>query len=208
MTKLIFNKYSKAVMVLLICCGVSACSSFLGPVKEKTKQTYQLDLSKDLNVSRVKQSSAILLVTAPNATAGYTDSRMAYTEQRYQLKYFTHNRWVAPPAKMLLPLVVATLSETHKFRSVVAAPFTGNTQYRLDLDLYQLRQNFVEKPSRVEFSASAQLINSKNNTIIASKQFIINELAPEDNPYGGVVASNTAVTIFLEDLSRFVLANT
>lgn len=187
----------KLFLATLIC--LTACS----PVKTKPVNTYQLE-----NLGQVSTKSntinKTLMVGFPVASAGFKNSKMLYTKKPFLLQSYAQNEWVAPPAKMLLPLMLETLRNTHRFKAVVAAPFVGEADYRLDTQLLELQQDFLQQPSQVRLVIAAQLVNTDTDKVIASERFAAFEPAPTDNAYGGVLAANRATEKVLAKLATFV----
>jgi cholesterol transport system auxiliary component len=105
----------------------------------------------------------------------------------------------------LQPLVVQTLQNTHHFRTVSSTVGVGQFDYMLTSQLVKFQQDFVNGRSVFRLTLQVQLIRSATNAIIASKEFVIVEPAPENNPYGGVVAANRAADRMLRELARFCL---
>lgn len=191
--------------VLLLALMLSGCS-MLKPVVESEKSTYMIQPSK-VNVVKARQSAKTLLVSRPRAAAGFDTDKMAYVLKPYEVAYFTKNRWADEPSHMLQPLIIQALQNTHHFHGVVTAPFTGNSNLRLDTQLVYLAQNFMSKPSYIECKLRVQLIDSDSEDLIAAKQFSYEEQAPTPTPYGGVIATNRVAEKFLQDLARFVVEN-
>lgn len=175
------------------------------PVNIPTTTTYQLTaLVPPSAYAPAKQRNQSILVSLPLATAGYDTEKMAYILHPYELAYFSENAWVDQPGRMLQPLIVQSLQNTHRFSSVTEAPFSGFTDLRLDTTLLNLHQNFLTKPSQVELVVDVRLVQTASQRIVAGKRFSITTIAPQNTPYGGVQAANQAVGIFLQQLTQFL----
>lgn len=199
-------KMGKNFIVSLAAVLVLAGCVNLKPLKTPEISTYVLDAAAA--PPSAAPTSLTLLVTLPKAGTGLKDNRMAYVQQAHTLKYFSRNRWLDTPSNMLLPLMVQTLQDSKRFQAVVAAPYAGNADIRLDTDLLMLQQQFFTVPSIVEFVVRARLVNLHNQRILATKVFTLKQAAPADNPYGGVLAANKAVSQFLLHLSQFCVKHT
>ena len=170
--------------------------------------TNQYQISGYSNKQLVSHPSPnTLLVTSPEAVAGYQTEAMLYVKKPYQLETFTKNAWVDPPASMLYPLLVQSIQRTGYFRAVSSSPYTQGADYRLDTQLLNLEQNFLKKPSSLELSLKLVLTRVSDNKIIASR--IINQNLPclMDTPYGGVLAANKASLLSTEAVARFVVSS-
>jgi cholesterol transport system auxiliary component len=148
-----------------------------------------------------------LLLTAPEAVAGFETEQMLYMKKPYQIAPFAKNAWVSPPADMLFALLTQSIQSTGYFHAVVTSPYNLGADYRLDTQLLMLKQNFLKKPSVLEFAAKSVLTRIKDNQVLASQVVHIDVPAVNDTPYGGVIAANEAVRQFTARTARFVLIN-
>ncbi|MBY0577536.1 MAG: PqiC family protein [Burkholderiales bacterium] len=142
-----------------------------------------------------------LSVGQPGALPGYDTSRMAYVVKPHQIEYFSKNQWVDSPGKMLLPILVRTLSQ--RFRAVVKSPARGDM--RLDSEIVMLRQEFSESASRVHLVVRAQILDRRG--VMTTREFDIFENCPQNDPYGGVLAANRAVARLAVEISDFCAAS-
>ena len=182
---------------------LTACSLFQ-PVKVEPMSTYILKNVTQSSVSE-KRTNQTLLVAAPTSAPGYDNANMAYVDKTYQLKYFTKNRWVDYPARMLKPLIVQALENTHHFQAVVMLPYPGETDLRLDTTLLSLYQDFTKQPTQERLVVRVQLINLKTREAIATREFDLHCNAPQATPYGGVVAANHLTGQLLHQIAAFVV---
>jgi cholesterol transport system auxiliary component len=148
-----------------------------------------------------------ILVANMVAQPGYDTSQMVYVDRPYQIKTFSRNSWIAPPQQLLTSLLAQNLRNSCYFRTVVTSPFAGITQFRLESRLLKLQQEFLCCPSQVKLVLQVILIDNDANRAIADKTFIATCLAPNDNPYGGVIAANRATQQILNQVTNFVIAN-
>lgn len=194
----------RKLFIIIIAVLLAGC---FGPVKMKPQKTYLLE-TVNPNTIHAKQIPVTLLVTMPVAEAGYDSSQMAYIKKPYRIQYYTQHQWVDSPGKMLLPLMVQSLTQTRHFKNVVAPPYTGALNLRLDTRVVELVQDFTQKPSLVHLKVRAQLVDTYTQKVIASRLFVVTKPAPSENAYGQVQAANQAVSDFLGQLSRFAVAKT
>lgn len=138
-----------------------------------------------------------LVVGRPSVLPGYDTPRMAYVTRPHQIDYFSRNQWVDSPAKMLHPILVEALSR--RFKNVVNAPSPGDMQ--LDTEIVLLRQEFSGNSSRIHFVLRALI--HRGGQAAETREFEIFEACPENNPYGGVVAANQAVSALMHELSDY-----
>jgi cholesterol transport system auxiliary component len=104
---------------------------------------------------------------------------------------------------MLAPLLAQALEQSGGFRAVVQSPSLATAQLRLDTELVRLQQDFSARPSRVQLTLRAQLIDTDTRRVLAAAEFDESEAAPTDDPYGGVIAANRALARLLERVAAF-----
>lgn len=191
---------SKPLALSLLAAALSACS----PVKMPVTNQYQISSYSAKQLAR-HPSHNTLLVTIPEAVAGYQTEAMLYVKKPYQLDSFAKNAWVDPPANMLYPLLTQSIQRTGYFRAVSSSPYTQGADYRLDTQVLHLEQNFLRKPSTLELSLKVVLTRVSDNKIIASRIINQSQPCPMDNPYGGVIAANKASLLSTAEVARFVV---
>lgn len=181
---------------------LSACAGFK-PIERPVITQYTINETPK-GIGHKTKSNLVLLVNTTQASPAYNTDQMVYVPSPYKLNYFAQNRWAETPAQMLHPLIVKTLQNTHHFRAIISPPDSGNYNLALNTQLLQLQQDFIQKPSQIHLVLRAQL-TSADNTVVATKEFSVTITAPQDNPYGGVVAANQATAKMLADLRAFCL---
>jgi cholesterol transport system auxiliary component len=184
-----------AVVLLAACAAVQ-------PPEADHASTYVLKAMPAAGAPRPKRD-LVLEVSVPRARPGFDTPLMVYTQRTNALEYFAKNRWADTPARMLAPLLVQALDHSGGFRAVVQAPSLAAAELRLDTELVRLQQDFSARPSRVQFTVRAQLIDVVARRVLASAEFDETEVAPSDDPYGGVIAANRALGRLLERLAEF-----
>jgi cholesterol transport system auxiliary component len=158
-------------------------------------------------VSSPAADAPLLLVTEPRANGAIDTVQMAYLQQAYGIRYFTHSRWVDTPARMLAPLIAAALQGTDRLQAVYRTPGSIAADLRLDMDLIRFYQDFTRHPSGIHITVRAWLIDLQRHRPLATRQFDFTVAADTEDAYGGVVAANTAVPRLLEALAGFCLEN-
>ena len=146
-----------------------------------------------------------LLVTQPRANAMYSNPRMIYSPDYYQIQYFTQNRWADTPPRMLHPLLIKALQNTGYFQAIINTPSTTHYDWILNTQLLSFQQEFLTRPSQFRIAIRAQLIDAHANRIIATKDFMVVQPAPIDNPHGGAIAANKATCKILWRINNFCL---
>jgi cholesterol transport system auxiliary component len=180
---------------------LAACAA-LQPPEADHASTYVLEALPAAGAPRSTRD-LVLEVAAPRARPGFDTPQMAYTQRANALEYFARNRWADAPARMLAPLLAQALDQSGGFRAVVQPPSLATANLRLETELVRLQQEFSARPSRVRFTLRAQLIDVDARRVLASAEFDETEVAPSDDPYGGVLAANRALGRLLERLAAF-----
>jgi cholesterol transport system auxiliary component len=195
---------NKLSFILLFCiqCLLTACS----PIKTPVSNEYKLEAftSRRLTTHAAHQS---ILVTMPDAVAGYQTEEMLYIKKPFELSSFANNAWVDPPADMLFPLILQSLQHSGYFYAIVSTPHGEQTDYRLDTQLIALQQNFLKKPSVVDLVVKVVLTQVNDNRVVASKLISQHTCSPAESPYGGVIAANRATENFTAEVTDFVVSH-
>jgi cholesterol transport system auxiliary component len=189
---------SVALMVLSL---VAGC----GPVAMPAVSMYMITNPKPVSLSNNTKTAKTLLVSNIVAEPGYQSAAMIYSQTPYKLQSFSRNKWGAPPAQMILPLLVNTMRGANYFKAVVSPPFAGSTTYRLDVRLLKLQQEFSLSQSAVRLEVQATLMSNISGRLVASRQFRVVVPAFGRDPYSGVVAANKAVALIDKEVKDFVL---
>jgi cholesterol transport system auxiliary component len=105
---------------------------------------------------------------------------------------------------MLQQIMVENLEKSRLWSAVLQAPGSVPAQYRLDCDNLVLEQQFYSRPSRVRLALRAQLIETKSQSVLATRYFELFEPAPSDDPYGGVQAANHASAKLISELAEWL----
>ena len=191
-----------AVAALL---ALGACGA-LSPSATPRSLFYTLD--RPQHAAPPSASAALeaptLIVSPTHAAAGFDSARIIYVREAHRLDYYAHSEWVDPPARMLMPLLVAAAQASGVFRAVVLTPSAAAGDLRLDSEIMRLQHDFQSRPSRVHFSLRLYLVESKTRRVLAWREFDASVVATSEDAYGGVVAANQAVQAVLAQASVFL----
>ncbi|MBA2652428.1 MAG: membrane integrity-associated transporter subunit PqiC [Tatlockia sp.] len=192
-------------IVILVLVGFSLFFAACSPVKTLVSNQYKLDSfsNRQLGHASAKQS---ILITQPEAAAGYQGSEMLYVKKPFELSSFANNAWVDQPANMLLPVIVQSLQASGYFFAVTSSANSEHTDYRLDTQLIELEQNFLKKPSQIDMVVKVVLTHVSDNRVVASRLFGVHISCPMDTPYGGVIAANRATNVLTARISEFAVS--
>ncbi len=196
-------QHTKLAILCFIFLSIAGCFS---PIHLPQKNSYTLNPGP-FNVQQSHHSSKTLLVMNTESNDELDTKKIAYVNRPYQLAYFTKNNWITTPADQLNALITNTLQQSNYFKAVVATPFVGVTDLKLNTYLYKLQQNFLFNPSREQIVLAAQLVNASSGKLVAARTFSYEIPTNNNNPFGGVVAANKAVRQMLQQLVVFVIRN-
>lgn len=194
----------RAFLTLMCAMLLTGCGGLQAPKVEKP-HLYMLDARALAGEAKIKRDK-VLAVSMPRARPGFDTPRMVYLRQPHELEYFVVNRWADTPARMLWPLLVQALEQTRSFRAVVQSPGAIQAHIRLDTELIRLQQNFETKPSKVQLTLRAQLIDVNDQRVLAVKLFDETEDAASDDAHGGSIAANRVLQRVLDQLSDFCIS--
>ena len=199
-------------IIVLVCAGGSlfGCSSLL-PKPVAAPTLYALEtlrvpaatLASGATALAASSKLATLVVNTPRADAGFDSQHIMYVREQYKLEYFAHSEWVDTPARMLAPLMVLTIANGGVFKAVVPASIAATGELTLDTEIVRLQQDFSAQPSRVVFTLRAYLVDTQTRKTIAWRELETVVASTSDDPVGGVVATNRAVQIALQQIADF-----
>ncbi|MDP1574290.1 MAG: ABC-type transport auxiliary lipoprotein family protein [Coxiellaceae bacterium] len=192
------------LLVVFLTLLLSGCGLKPLPVKPSMQYTFTT-WPKTSAFPEKAATNKTLLVSMPIAAPGYQSSKMIYVTVPYELKAFADHRWVAPPADLLLPLLSNRLRTVGYFKAVVTAPFAGSTNYQLNTELLTLQQEFMRPESSVRMAVEVTLVRTDTGAVVANRVFEVTVPANSNDPYGGVLAANTATHRLLDKIALFVV---
>lgn len=176
------------------------------PVKLPQVSYYQISSQSKSRVGVAKRvkTNKVLLVNDVVASPGFDTAKMQYVNIPYKLKSFAKHRWVAPPATMLLPILVSSLDQLNYFSAVVSTPYVGFADFVLTARLLTLQQEFLSPTSAERMVVSVTIVNSRTHRVVGSRVFQAVSQAPQNDPYSGVLAANKDASIISRGVARFV----
>ncbi len=154
-------------------------------------------------VASTSRRDFVLAVSAPRAAPGSDTAAMAYVRTAHALDHYATHRWADAPARMLNPLLTRTLEDTGAFRAVVPAGSGLQADLRLDIEIVRLHQSFLTRPSCVELTLRAQLVDLAGRRVLATRYVEVAQEAATEDARGGVAAANAAVARALAQVAAF-----
>lgn len=152
-----------------------------------------------------RNSGLTLLVSPPQAQAGFDTRRIAYTRTPLTIEYYTRSEWADTPARMLGPLMVRALDSSGAFGAVIAGPAPVPVDLRLDVELIRLQQAFTAEGSQAQLELRAKLFDVRAGRVLATRLFSEAAPAPSADALGGARAASAASGAALEALTAFVV---
>ena len=196
-------KHGIAVACLLM---MSGCS-FLSPVKTGPDSGYVIN-TMPCNVHKSHWRSAVLLVLSPETNPVYNTKRIAFTIKPYQISYYSTSRWIEAPADMLTPLLMQTMQQTNRYKTVVSPPFTGAYNYALRTQIKTLLVDYTCGTPVLRLALQEQIIGANSGRVIASRSFSTAVPLRQKSPYGAVVAANRATAKLLGEIAAWSVKHT
>jgi cholesterol transport system auxiliary component len=201
------NSQTSACNILIFALALFCSACALGPVETSAPRTYFLkpEISWENPYGYGDRvGTYVLLITQPRAQTGFDSARMAYLLRPYEVNYYAFNQWADTPARLLHRIMVENLDKTGLWSAVLQSPASVPAQYRLDCDNLVLEQQFFSSPSRIRLALRAQLIETKSQSVIATRYFELFEAAPSEDAYGGVLAANHAAGKLLTEIAEWL----
>lgn len=192
----------------LVLLSLSACTPMLTSGEKQDVRIYLLEGQPSLALAKPKLNPDGPTITLDSTASapGFAGSQMIYIEEAHRLDAFAYHRWADSPASMLQSLLVQTLESSGLFSRVFSGTAGVRSDLRLRSEVLRLQQSFLDENSVVELAVRFTLIDAgRRGPKPVSRVILVSEPAPEDSPYGGVVAANLAVNRLLDELQVFLV---
>ncbi len=190
------------IIVSLLVITLLGCS----PVSQLPLSTYTIEPKVVAYAAgRHQVTSKTLLLNTMLASPGYDTAKMLYVNIPFKLKAYANNAWAAPPASMLESLLINSFRQMHYFSAVMTSPFSGRSNYVVSAKLLTLQQEFLHPVSEERMVVAVNVISTKDNSVVGERVFQSIVPAPENNPYGGVLAANKAAQSIASQVARYVV---
>jgi cholesterol transport system auxiliary component len=120
-----------------------------------------------------------LVISPVRAASGFDSQRIIYVREPHKLEYFARSEWIDTPARMLGPLLVASITHTGAFKAVVMTPGSASGELRLTPSVRLLSPN----PTQPCAVRCARIWWSRK--VLAWREFDGEAAATRDDPYAG-----------------------
>lgn len=189
-----------AIVVASLLLSAAGCSLWQ-PAAVDEPALHVLDAKPAL--TSVTRRDQVLAVSPLRAAAGFDSTAMVYVQSPYVVGHYATHRWADAPARMLGPLLLRALDDGGGFRAVVQSSSGLPAELRLDTELMLMRHSFLVRPSRIELTLRAQLVDVQSRGVLATRYVEVSQDAPSDDAPGGVTAANAAVARALALVAAF-----
>lgn len=193
----------KKIFVLLPVFFVLAACSLLKPVELPQVQKYVFSVGPQTNLSNNKHK--VLAINIINNSSIFNTEKIIYTIRPRQIGAFVKHEWADTPAKLLEPVILNRLLQSHVHP--VLNNFPGNAQYILVIQIIKLQQNYYSDAAYAQVQIKADLINNKTKLLISSLNFSGEKQMQAKNPVSGVHTINDLISDFSQQLLVFVNRN-
>lgn len=185
------------IAVLLSACGVIERASAPPP------RTLELLASGGITPAEAGPHGTLLIET-PEARAGYRGEAIAYRQESPVIDYFATARWAAPPAELLAAAAEDALATAGLFRSVARSPAAVAADYRLEMELLYLEQDYRDgEPGNARVALRARLTDA-GGQVLGSRLLSASHPASTAGPEAAALAAGAASERLLTELVRFV----
>ncbi len=196
---MLLNRLFKMTLIITAICLSYSCGIF-SPLDQPQIHSYQISSGIDTSkISCNKNNLPVLQVLQMQANPPFNTEKMLYTSSKYELGYYSYNKWATLPQKMLTTAIVDKILQSCLYSNVISEDTITTYQYQLSSQLLNLKQTINDSTSHIDLSIMFQLINNNSNQIIKSKTLSASISAPA-NPKGFVDATNMATQTILNNL--------
>jgi len=184
----------KLILTAILALFLSACSVTHPLITEYTINTKINNTNLDSGVCSDKS----LKVSQAFSTNDLMSLKMNYIQGSYKQFFYSESQWAESPNRAVTFEMIKLLRETKLFKSVQTNKSRSKTDFILETNIEDFMQHFTSDSaeSYANIVISLTLLDSINNTILATQTFRSKIKANTLDAHGGVVALNNA----LEDI--------
>ena len=149
----------------------------------------------------------VLLLSAGAMPGLYDSDRMVFSADGRSRSYFQFGYWSERPAQSLQVLAETRLVRSQRFRQVASSTSGVRGDLLLSLRLDELYLDATLAPGRVVLAFSAELIDWRQRSLLARRNFLASADAARDSADGLADAASTALGVALRELAAWVAAS-
>lgn len=136
---------------------------------------------------------------------GYEQPLMAYREgDALALRYFATARWVSAPGELVIERLGDALEATGRFRAVLTGPPPPVADYRLELELLRLEQDYRDGGAGVARLALRTRLLARDGELLAQQRLETSAPAAATGPAAAAAAANRALAELAVDLHAWL----
>jgi ABC-type uncharacterized transport system auxiliary subunit len=189
--------------IALLAFALSACTVL--PTNGPRPRIYELLPPPETALAATPAAGDLLRVDLASSHSGYDTEAMIYRQADHQLSRFVTGRWVAPPAQMITEAVATELERGGRFRAVLTEPGPATADYRLDMTVLRLEQDYRRNDNGVaRLTVRVRLTDAETGELIGSAIIDQSAEAPAPGPQGFATAAGIATRRFLRELDTLL----
>ncbi|MEJ2629942.1 MAG: ABC-type transport auxiliary lipoprotein family protein [Acidihalobacter sp.] len=188
----------------ILATGLAGCSVLPQRPPPHALTSYRITLSDTHASARTSPACPAVRIAAPTAAAGFGGPAMRYSENPGTIANFAFHRWAAPPARMLEPILVQSVSASGLFEAVLAPDAPAGAPLQLDTQLLALLQRVTGPRSTIHLAVRASLSNVRTHRQLSAHRFVIDIPAQAANAPAGVQATDAAIGQFSHELNAWL----
>ncbi len=197
------GRYRRGLLAGLALIALSACSIL--PSNGPTPRVFELLPPPQGEIAAPSDGGGVLRVEFADSQAGYETEAMVYRQTDQQLSRFVTGRWIAPPAQLLTEAIATELERSGRFRAVLDEPGTISPDYRLDMTLLRLEQDYRRDENGIaRLSVRVRLTEADSSELLASGILDQSIRAQAPGPAGFAAAAGIATRRFLRQLDAMI----
>lgn len=193
---------------LVLAASMLAGCSILPHPKGKPIQQYEISPKSPGKLAGASASCLTIRVDSMSVSPPFDTTAMLYTEQNYEIQQYAYHQWAATPDRMLTDSLVAALTSSQLYKTVLGPQSDGNADVILSSSLVRgpLQAFSSSKSSTENLTVKMTLSDGDSSGIIASRRFEASVKA-SPNAYGGVKAANIAWRRMLDEIVAWLNKN-
>ena len=189
--------------IALAAAAFGGCS--IGPKMTEQPASYDLGPARASGSEKARIATTLFLpeVSAPAWLGGNGIVYRLNYDNAARAHAYTQSRWTAPPSALLTQRVRARFAAASA-SGIVTGIDGVRADYVLRVELEDFSQQFdAPASSRVSVRARATLVNLANRTLVAQREFSLEQAAPTADAAGGVQALSAASEELVENLLKW-----
>lgn len=201
----LFSRPLRTILLLAsILIPMAGCT--LLPSRPEAMILLALEVPEPQSDQRPKKDH-VLLFEPVDAVPTLRSKRILFRRGGPVVSYYARHRWLALPAEMIEQACLETSSRWSPYTHVVRPGQGMMASRQLSITLLRLEQEFAANDqSRERLELFVQLADPRSGRIVGQRYFRYRRVAPEGSAEGGVLAADSALARFVDDLADWLIA--